>query len=242
MTTAAASVPSRERQLIAPLWHTLGLLLMMAVPIGRGIMQQHGASGPQVFASHSQVFLRFYVPVLVLEWLGVAYVWWGIRINGVSLRELIGGRWSSAWDFLRDLFLGIVFLLAGMAAIGIMQHVLGPTHAKGIGIVLPQTPVEYVFWILISLTAGFVEELLYRGYLQTQFTRLGLPMALSIVLQAVVFGAGHSWEGFQRAASITVFALIAGAMAAWRRSLRPNMIGHAAMDILAAVVKPGGLN
>jgi membrane protease YdiL (CAAX protease family) len=114
---------------------------------------------------------------------------------------------------------------------------LGPIHAKAINVILPQSGRELAVWVVISLTAGFVEELVYRGYLQAQFARFGMPVALAILTQAVIFGAGHAYEGWQKAVAITGFAIFAGAVAAWRRSLRPNMMGHAMMDLLAAVTR-----
>jgi hypothetical protein len=44
-------------------------------------------------------------------------------------------------------------------------------------------------WIVISVPAGFVEESVYRGYLQMQFAGFGMPVALAILAQAVIFAA-----------------------------------------------------
>lgn len=236
MSAAPAPVSLQPRLKIAPLWHTVGLLIFLALPVVRGVYQQ-SATGSQIFTDHSQVFLRFYVPALVYEWLLAAYVCWGIRRSGTSLRDLIGGSWTKAQDFFRDVGLGVGFLAAGVLCLSIVIHVLGPGHAKAISIILPQGGRELAVWIVISLTAGFVEELIYRGYLQVQFARLGMPVALAVVAQGIIFGAGHSYEGVSKAVAIAVFGILAGTMAAWRRSLRPNMIGHAMMDILAALMR-----
>ena len=237
MSAAAASISAQGRRHIAPIWHTIGLLVLLALPVVRGIYQQSpGSPNSQIFSSHSQVFVRFYIPVLIFEWVLAAYVYWGVRRGGMTLRELIGGRWASATDFFRDLALGICFLVAGVVCLSLVIHILGPVHAKAIDVILPQGAREVAVWVVISLTAGFVEELVYRGYLQTQFSRFGMPVALAILTQAIIFGAGHAYEGWQKAIAITCFAAFAGFVAAWRRSLRPNMIGHAMMDILAAVM------
>ena len=237
MSAAAAPVPNQQQR-IAPVWHTIGLLILLSVPIVRGIYQQSiGSPNSQIFSNHSQVFVRFYIPVLIYEWVLAAYVYWGIRRSGMSLRQLIGGRWERTTDFLRDLGLAVGFLVAGVLGMAIILHLLGPGHAKAINVILPQGARELAVWVLISLTAGFVEELVYRGYLQTQFARFGMPVALAILIQAVIFGAGHAYEGWQKAVAITFFAIFAGVVAAWRRSLRPNMIGHAMMDLLAAAMR-----
>jgi hypothetical protein len=237
MSAAAASVPIQQQR-IASVWHTIGLLILLSVPIVRGIYQQSlGGPNSQIFSNHSQVFLRFYIPVLIYEWALAAYVYWGIRRGGTTLRELIGGRWARATDFFRDFGLAVGFLVAGVLCMSMIIKLLGPIHAKAINVILPQGARELAVWAVISLTAGFVEELVYRGYLQTQFSRFGMPVALAILTQAVIFGAGHAYEGWQKAVAITFFAIFAGVVAAWRRSLRPNMMGHAMMDLLAAVTR-----
>ena len=236
MATAAIPIQRTNRR-IAPVWHTVGLLFLVSLPIVRGVYQQlHGGPNSQIFASHSQVFLRFYVPVLVFEWALAAYVYWGIRRNGMQLRELIGGRWSRAADIFRDLGLGITFLFASLVCLSLVIHVLGPGHSKAINVILPRGAAEMAVWIVISLTAGFVEELVYRGYLQQQFVGFGMPLWSAILAQALIFGAGHAYEGRSHAIAITAFGAVAGVMATWRRSLRPNMVGHALMDILAALL------
>jgi uncharacterized protein len=235
MTAAAASVPIRPQR-VAPIWHTIGLLILLAVPVVRGISQQSlGSPNSQIFSSHSQVFVRFYIPVLIYEWVLAAYVYWGIRRSGMTLRELIGGRWTRTTDFFRDFGLAVGFLVAGVLVMSMIIKLLGPIHAKAINVILPLGGREVAVWVVISLTAGFVEELVYRGYLQSQFSRFGMPAGLAILTQAIIFGAGHAYEGWQKAVAITCFAIFAGVVAAWRRSLRPNMMGHAMMDLLAAV-------
>jgi membrane protease YdiL (CAAX protease family) len=236
MSAAPASVPAHDRRYVAPIWHTIGLLILLAVPVARGISQQSlGSPNSQIFSSHSQVFVRFYIPVLIYEWVLAAYVYWGIRRSGMTLRELIGGRWTRTTDFFRDFGRAVGFLVAGVLVMSMIIKLLGPIHAKAINVILPLGGREVAVWVVISLTAGFVEELVYRGYLQTQFSRFGMPAGLAILTQAIIFGAGHAYEGWQKAVAITCFAIFAGVVAAWRRSLRPNMMGHAMMDLLAAV-------
>lgn len=233
MATAAVALPTPTQQRIAPIWHTAGLLLLLAVPIIAGIYRR-----PENYASHTVAFWRFSIPALIYEWCLAGYVCWGLRRGGTTtLRQLIGGSWARKRDVFRDLALGIGFLVIAMLCVGLMIRLLGGVQAKGINMILPRGLVEMVMWLLLAVTAGFVEELVYRGYLQTQLARLGIPMALAVVAQAAIFGAGHSYQGMKMVVTITVFGIFAGAVAIWRRSLRPNMFGHAMMDILAALAR-----
>lgn len=233
MATATDSNPAPSgRKLIAPLWHTIVLLVFLMIPLVFGLsLQNRKTPGNQIFASHSAVMLQFYLPVLVLEWLLVWFIWAGLRRRGMTMKELIGGRWKNWRDVVVDLGLALAIWIVMLGMDLGFSRILGPSHAKSTNVILPQSPFEMVFWVALSSTAGFVEELVYRGYLQTQFTRLGLPTLLAVVVQALVFALGHTYEGLNAVITITFFALLFGLIAAWRRSLRPGMIGHAWFDI-----------
>ena len=231
-TTAALNPAPGTRKLIAPLWHTVVLLMILAALSAFGlVLQNRQTSSDQIFSSHSGIMLRFYLPVLVGEWLVVLFIWAGLRKRGMTIKELIGGRWKRLQDVAVDLTLGIG-IWGAMLAIGYgLSRLLGPSHARSTNVILPQSQLEIVFWLVLSATAGLVEELIFRGYLQTQFARFGLPVGLAVIAQALVFALGHAYEGWNAVIVILVFALLFGAVAAWRKSLRPGIIGHAWYDM-----------
>jgi uncharacterized protein len=87
-------------------------------------------------------------------------------------------------------------------------------------------------WIPVALSAGFCEELAFRGYLQKQFQAITGSDGWAILIQAVVFGIGHLYEGVGPVARITLFGLLA----IWQKSLRPGMIAHAWSDIFGVII------
>jgi hypothetical protein len=54
-----------------------------------------------------------------------------------------------------------------------------------------------------------------------------------------VFGVGHFYEGIGAAARITLFGVLFGLLALWRKSLRPGMIAHAWSDIFGVIIFRG---
>jgi hypothetical protein len=90
----------------------------------------------------------------------------GVHKRGVRLRDLIGGGWATPQAVMKDIVLG-----AGLWAVwmGLMNaHVLGggTNAARGL---LPQGILQSLAWLPLALSAGFCEELAFRGYLQQQF-------------------------------------------------------------------------
>jgi len=84
--------------------------------------------------------------------------------------------------------------------------------------------------LLLALTAGFCEEIVFRGYLQRQFsTFTGAPYA-GVVVQGFIFGAAHGYQGVKYMLLIAVYGCMFGVLALLRRSLRPGIIAHFLQD------------
>ncbi len=168
----------------------------------------------------------------------VGYIWaLGLRPRGVSLRELIGGKWTRASDVLLDVGVAILFWMAVGIMLTLMRAILGENAAaiRAMKLLLPQSLVEMAAFVLLSVTAGFCEELMFRGYLQRQFLALTQRPAAAVALQALVFGAAHSYQGWKSAVTITVYGAMFGILALLRKSLRPGMLQHAMQDSFAGI-------
>ena len=236
--SSTSSAPLPKHLPVARVRHTIVLLAIMAALAAAGAAYQgapqtaHAAPRPSVFA--------LYLPLLVSEWLMFWYVWArGLRPAGVPLRELIGARWRGPADVLRDLALGVLLWGAWRAIELAWNAASGTDTARSVAVLLPRGLAEGVLWSALACTAGFVEEVVYRGYLQRQFAAWTQRPALALVLQALVFGLSHGYQGVAACARIAVFGLLFGLVARWRRSLAPGMMAHALTDLVAGLLRTG---
>jgi membrane protease YdiL (CAAX protease family) len=117
-------------------------------------------------------------------------------------------------------------------------HILGGGRNAAQGL-LPQGILESLAWLPLALSAGFCEELAFRGYLQKQFQAITGSAWMAVLIQAIVFGIGHLYEGVGAVARITLFGVLFGLFALWRKSLRPGMIAHAWSDIFGVIIFRG---
>jgi uncharacterized protein len=108
---------------------------------------------------------------------------------------------------------------------------LGPSNAKSVGDLLPRSLIEILLWIVVSITAGFCEEIAFRGYLQRPLHALSGSIGVAVVAQALVFGVAHGYQEWKQVAVISVLGVLYGALAAWRRNVRAAMVAHAGSDI-----------
>jgi membrane protease YdiL (CAAX protease family) len=224
------------RRLLAPWWHSVLLISLLLLASVGGMRGQHPlASGGSR--------LPEYIATMIWEWILVGLVWLGIR-KRIRMRELIGGRWANWEDFFLDVvyaaaFWGCALLVLGGAAKLMHLDEGGKMEAmrKSLGFLAPGSRLELAVWICTSTTAGFCEEIIFRGYLQRQFAAmLGDSMLAGVLLSALVFGASHGYEGAARMALIALYGFMFGLLAWWRKSLRPGMIAHAWHDALSGAV------
>jgi membrane protease YdiL (CAAX protease family) len=97
----------------------------------------------------------------------------------------------------------------------------------------------------LALLVGFYEEVLFRGFLLSRVgVLLGVDaiegaaphqrrrMVLAVVVTALLFGAGHLYQGALGALQTTIAGIGLGALVALRRSLWPSIVAHAGIDII----------
>lgn len=235
MATTVEDMPER-RKLIASPMHTAGLvLIMLALCLFGAYQQGRRGTDHNLVPSHGGI-VPLYVSLIVMEWALVLYVRAGTRKHGVHLRELVGGRWRGFNDVLLDLAIASAFWLIWEGVGRIAHWLLGPNHAKTVDILLPRGPFEIGLWILVSLSAGFCEELVFRGYLQKQLRNLTGSGAAAVLGQAIVFGIGHGYQGTKQVVVIIVFGSLYGWLALWRGSIRPGALSHAWSDIFSGIL------
>jgi CAAX protease family protein len=229
-----APLQPSESRLLAPLWHTVVVLFVL---IGASL---GGSRGRHPLAGHGKLPQYFWT--MAWEWLLTGFVYLGIR-KRIKLRELIGGRWASAEEFLVDLLIASGFWLAAVAVLGLGAKLMHLDEAgrfdsmrQQLGFLIPATNLELLVWCCVSATAGICEEIIFRGYLQRQFAAVTRSMFAGVLISAVVFGAAHGYEGGPRMLLIGVYGLMFGLLAWWRKSLRPGMIAHAWHDAISGAV------
>jgi len=114
-----------------------------------------------------------------------------------------------------------------------------PSQLEGLRAVAqlaPSNAREIAAWALLCLVVGFVEETVFRGYLQRQFICLARGgVVAGVALSALVFGAAHAYQGVRNMVLLTVFGALFSVLALHRRSLRAGMFAHSWHDLIAGL-------
>jgi uncharacterized protein len=234
--------PPGGRKLLAPIWHTL---VMIVIVLGNSAFTAYAASkvmrGAHSVSGTEKYFS--YVASIVLELFLLVILWFGLRLRNTSIRQLIGGKWSSPEDFLIDVAIGIGFAVVAYFVLGGLSYAMGMAKASQLesskklaSMLAPQSWGALMVFLLLTAVAGFVEELIFRGYLQGQIAAFSGNIYLGVVVSALVFGGGHGYEGTRRMLLIFIFGLMFSALTLWRKNLRSAMMGHAFFDAAQGVL------
>ncbi len=232
---AIAAPPSLERRLIAPWWHTLTILLVYLAPSIIMAFSRHPAAAQAASSSPAApahaVMMKNYAISISLEWAMAWWAWAGVHWRGGTLRDLTGGRWTSWRGVATDVAIAFPFWVVWEFTAWLVHRIVDRIQTPTTPYQVPLGILEIFLWIALSISAGICEELVFRGYLQKQFGAATGSIVAAVVLQGLIFGLAHTYQGWKQVIVIAALGILYGALAAWRRNLRANMIAHAWSDI-----------
>jgi membrane protease YdiL (CAAX protease family) len=165
---------------------------------------------------------------VIALWARLARPWsWLFLGPGIPLRLAVG--FFPVALFLTFLGLQRRALLARPERLNLVRRKLSIVDP-----LIPRTALEYRLMILLSITAGVCEELLYRGFVLWYFvsfwpsSRLGLIVA--VVFSSILFGFGHVYLGANQIKVSAIAGLVAALIVLAAGSLWPAIILHAVTD------------
>lgn len=183
--------------------------------------------------SAEQRFLLWILGGVIVEWAFVVVVWFVLGTRGSSFKDIGVCRLgtSLAWA---------MALLFAALSIGSNLRFLPRMHI----------PISYAFMpsgfhlvaaLLLGITAGFCEEVLFRAFLMTEFAKAGYSKVMQVLMPGVAFGLAHAGylnQGLLPWLGIMLPTAFLGMM--WgiayllgRRSLLPVVVAHFLNDATA---------
>jgi len=145
-----------SRDPVAPWWHTLLVLMPLAIGSVAG-WYQHGLPNAHVPGISSR--LSSYITVLVQEWGVVLLIWFALKRRGLSIGSLISGHWQTLGSFFKDLGLAVEFFVVAVPLLGVLVHFIGGDATSNVTHITPKTAFELAMWLGLAATAGFVKNL-----------------------------------------------------------------------------------
>jgi membrane protease YdiL (CAAX protease family) len=228
----------RGVRVMAPPWHTAILILVMVAVAVTGAWLSRGTAVVQERAGEGSRIISVYVPMLAVQWGLLAYACRIGRSSGV-LSFLLGQRWATARRAIADLSLAAAACVLIEASEFLFARLHDGARTAAVVRILPYGGAERLVWILVAMSVGFCEEVVYRGYLQTQLTAFTRSATVAVAIQAILFGMAHGEQGLGPALRVSAYGLVFGLLAERRRSLLPGILCHIAIDLASGFIGSG---
>jgi len=175
-----------------------------------------------------------FAQTIIFEWALFAIALLSWQVYGRPLED-IGLVMPGGWRFFVAVGLGLVILV-----LLVLQNARGMRDAESrsemldafgdILAMVPRARLDGGMWVVLSITAGVCEELLYRGVLLWYLLNY-MPAPVAWVAAAVLFGWGHFYQGPK---GMIQTAMVGAAMLALyviSGSLWVSMAVHVAIDV-----------
>jgi uncharacterized protein len=172
---------------------------------------------------------------------------WALVVVGIALWlsnerawQTLGMTVPRGWRLWGSVILVVGFALQQVRTAARIARISGPkpklrAQLGKLSIVLPHSSDELRWFVAVSLTAGFCEEFLFRGYLIWAFAPL-LGWWGAAALSLSVFAAAHAYQGKAGAIRSGLAGGVLTLLVALSGSLVPAIVLHALIDILSGVI------
>ena len=165
------------------------------------------------------------------------WVWWGIGIGMLLYVRFVERRPLASIGLrpptVRTFVIGVATALLLFASVIVIYAVVFPmfgfTMNREATAGITRNPIW--FQVLLAARAGFVEEIVYRGYTISRIAELTGSKWIAIIVSIVVFTAVHvSYWGVGQLLIVAPAAIVLALLFVWRRDLLCNMLAHFLVD------------
>lgn len=219
--------------------HLLAIFLVVAGPIWDYFYSRGLKSNPT-----SAARLGYYRRTILWLWIASGLAVWAtgwsslFTLKGLGIRPTWLETRPWAWWTIAVFVTLVVLVQLVLPVVQVTvkyrkRAYLEPRQFESLRFFLPATVQERRWFAALSLSAGFCEELLFRGFLLRYLHAAPLHLALlwSILLAAVVFGLHHLYQGRSGVISTTIGGFVFTGILLVSGSLLAGMIYHALADL-----------
>lgn len=176
-----------------------------------------------------------YIPTIVIEWLIVLAVALGIRREKSSAASI-----GLVRPKLVDVPTAIIFLVTANIILMPLEMILtaiGLPVNENVNLLVEKAGQAFWWWLAISATAGFCEEVAFRGYIFTRIRGIfpGGGWVPAVVVSSFAFAAGHGYQGVGGLILLFFLGAMFCGLFIYTKSLWPAILAHFIQDFSAVI-------
>lgn len=141
-------------------------------------------------------FSAFWISVLILHWLSAFLVFYFLKNTDIRLSEIGFSLKAKGIILFITTYFFIALAIYFFTIFSLNQIDLDNAALQGVqGLIIPQTNGERLLWVFIAFTAGFCEELVYRGFCIKMLEKKGINKWIALFIAAIPFIFIHGLAG-----------------------------------------------
>ena len=179
-------------------------------------------------------------PTEIYKWTLINH--WTVFGMALAIWLATGRSWAAlgfGWDIDSGFLLGLALTAAAIVTMmrqyGDLDSATEKTRESlrrqigDLDFMMPRNSTELGRFYIVSVTAGIVEETLWRGYM---FWYLGhvMPLWAAAIVTSIVFGFGHIYQGVANVPKITLIGAVFAGLYILTGSLWLPILLHAVFD------------
>ncbi len=122
-----------------------------------------------------------------------------------------------------EVLLGALAFAPALLGLALLQSLLQsfglPPARPPPAALIPQTPGDAAFAVVLLVVVAVVEETLFRGFLLTRLLALTGHRGVALTVATLVFALGHGYQGVTGLIAVAALGLLYGVIYLWRGSL-----------------------
>lgn len=232
----------RDTDYSVPLWQVIFILIALPLfYIGKdqfNVVEAIGSLLPTrvVQLSDRHFFVPYWSIVLALHWLSLGCVFYFLHRNNQSVTSI-----GLNLPFNRYLLLFCILTSAGIGLYLIREYGLKDqgefSLLSRLNVTMTTNSFERRLYIFIALSAGFCEEIIYRGFAIKALQARGVPLYLALVIPSISFSLMHGIGNLGYSLLLFGGRIALGLLFLLRKTLTPCIIIHSMFNLSVILVE-----
>jgi membrane protease YdiL (CAAX protease family) len=192
--------------------------------------------------------IKFYRETIFASWVAVFLVFGMIMLTPLTSKDLGFDRivlHSPKWlSFTVTAIMSIysaylIYQTIALRICAVNQRKVKLKLSDDVAAILPDSKNEKILYFFVALSAGFSEEILFRGYLMYALGEFfpGLHLWVILLITAGIFGIAHLYQGKRNIITTGFIGLVYGMIYLAVGSIVPVMVLHFLQDVSAVDFK-----
>lgn len=182
---------------------------------------------------NNENYVLFWSLIIIVHWLTFYLVYRFLRNGKQSLKDIGYNLNRKQTSILIASYLTLGLLVFGFTELSLNYVEIDSEKLAKLPNFFPKTTIHRLFFILSVFTAGFCEEVIYRGFAITKLKELGLNKWIALIPSGISFVFIHGIIGFSQFWMYFIPAILFGLIYILSKRLLPGIIIHLLYNLTA---------